>query len=340
MKGVRRICSWIAGTVLFLAGFLKLMDPVGAGLVVGEYYKFLHISFLAPTAAFAGVALAFFETLVGAAMITGIRQRLTAAVSGVMLGFFTVLTFIMWRVNPDMDCGCFGEAVHLSHMQSLLKNLVLCVLWAGAFLPFRSLGSPDRIKSVSFSITVLSVLAFTVYSLVSIPAMDFTPFKPGVTLMQARQDPDADAPLLSICCDEDGEYCDWMLAKGPAVVVSAYDPDRIGASRAAALREFAGSLDGIAPTFFVFAGECPELPDSYSADRRTLLTLNRSNGGVTLLSDGVVIAKWPSRSLPDRDHVAELLGQDPAEAMMKENTPKRLRLQGFLLYVFAVLLLL
>ena len=31
---------------------------------------------------------------------------------------------------------------------------------------------------------------------------------------------------------------------------------------------------------------------------------------------------------------------DSAEAMQKENTPKRLKLQGFLLYVFAVLLLL
>ena len=78
----------------------------------------------------------------------------------------------------------------------------------------------------------------------------------------------------------------------------------------------------------------------YSSDRRTLMSLNRSNGGATLLSDGMIIAKWPNRSLPSGDSLSELLAQEPAEAMMQQNTPKRLKFQGFLLYVAAVLLLL
>ena len=42
----RRICAVIVGTVLFVAGSLKLMDPVGAGLVVSEYFKFFHLYFI------------------------------------------------------------------------------------------------------------------------------------------------------------------------------------------------------------------------------------------------------------------------------------------------------
>ena len=48
MKAVKRICAFIIGLVLFIAGLLKLMDPVGAGLVVEEYFKFLHLGFLIP----------------------------------------------------------------------------------------------------------------------------------------------------------------------------------------------------------------------------------------------------------------------------------------------------
>ena len=48
MRIVRRISAIIIGFVFFVAGLLKLMDPVGAGLVVEEYFKFLHLGFLRP----------------------------------------------------------------------------------------------------------------------------------------------------------------------------------------------------------------------------------------------------------------------------------------------------
>ena len=36
MKSIKRICAVIVGLVLLVAGLLKLMDPVGAGLVAAE----------------------------------------------------------------------------------------------------------------------------------------------------------------------------------------------------------------------------------------------------------------------------------------------------------------
>ena len=45
--GLRRLCSILLGLVFFIAGMLKLMDPVGAGLVVEEYFEFFHLGWLA-----------------------------------------------------------------------------------------------------------------------------------------------------------------------------------------------------------------------------------------------------------------------------------------------------
>jgi uncharacterized membrane protein YphA (DoxX/SURF4 family) len=336
MKTVKRICAVIIGFVLFGAGILKLMDPVGAGLVVGEYFNFLHIGFLAPVSKAAGVGMALLETLLGAALITGVAPRVTGIVSAVVLGLFTVLTFVLWLVNPAMDCGCFGEAVHLTHGQSLLKNVILCVLWAVAYLPLGATPVPRKVKNVSFLIVTLSVIAFMIYSLVSIPSMDFTPFKPGVTLQQSLTSPNPESPLLSIC-DAEGDYRDELLASGPVLVLSVYD--ELPESAAAKLRDAAEEAGNVLKVLLVDAGGMLE-GASFSSDRRTLMSLNRSNGGATLLCDGMVTAKWPLRSLPSSECLSELVGQKPAEAMMQQNTPKRLKFQGFLLYVFAVLLLL
>ena len=112
---IRKICSILIGIVFFIAGISKLMDPVGAGLVVGEYFKFFHLGFLNFASQGVGVTMALLETLMGAALITSVFRKLTAILSSVMTAFFTLLTLILLIFNPPMDCGCFGEVVELSH---------------------------------------------------------------------------------------------------------------------------------------------------------------------------------------------------------------------------------
>ena len=339
MKGFRRFCALLVGCVFLLAGMLKLMDPVGAGLVVEEYFKFLHLPFMIPAAKVVGVLMAMLESLIGAALIAGVWPVVTGIVCGVVLLGFTVLTLVLWIVNPAMDCGCFGEAMHLTHLQSFIKNVALLVLWSVAFLPAPRPKAPRKLKFVAFYIAALSVCAFAVWSWIRIPAIDFTQFKPGATLMQAQNSPSPDSPLLSIC-DESGSYCDELLAEGPVMVVSAYDYDELSEDGREALDCFARSLDslGVKGVLAVSASELPS--GAFSADRRTLMTLNRSNGGATLLVDGMIVAKWPARNLPSGESVAALVRESPTEAMMHENAPHRLRMQGVLLYVFAVLILL
>lgn len=332
MYAARRIAAVLVGFVFFMAGILKLMDPVGNGLVVAEYYKFLHLGMIGPTAPFAGSFLALAETITGVALITGVWRRLTAVVSGAMLFVFTLLTVALVVFNPSMECGCFGEAVHLSHTQSLVKNLVLCVLWVFAFVPVRKLGN-RKIKFVSFAVASLSCCVFFVHSLLSVPLMDFTPFAPGCELAQENEEYASDAPLLSFC-NESGEYADSIATVGRVIISSVYDADRFnesGWNRLAAFFDMAEKA-GYRPLLLVSAVpgnfRCAVDGDRcYFADRKTLMTLNRSNGGVTLISDGQVVRKWAFNFLP-------------SEKGLSSDSPKHLMFQGFLLYVFAVMLLL
>ena len=164
--GIRRFCSILLGLVFFSAGMLKLMDPVGAGLVVEEYLKFFHLAWAAGASRFLGVAMALLETLTGAALMAGVWRKAVAILTSTMMAIFTLITLILLIFNPEMDCGCFGEAIHLTHNQSFIKNLILLALWALAFLPLRKeTPAPRKSKFIGFALVGVSVLLFLLYSL-------------------------------------------------------------------------------------------------------------------------------------------------------------------------------
>ena len=81
MRIIRRLSTILIGFTLFIAGLLKLMDPVGAGLVMDEYFRFFHLNFLHFASDFAGSAMALCETVLGIALITGVWRRVVAIVT-------------------------------------------------------------------------------------------------------------------------------------------------------------------------------------------------------------------------------------------------------------------
>ena len=118
MKNItKRICAKILGFVFFVSGILKLMDPTGTSLIIKDYMNFFHVGFASPAAFVLGEIVALTETFCGIMLVTGVFRKLTAWITTIMMGFFTAITLVLWIFNPQMDCGCFGEAIHLTHFQ-------------------------------------------------------------------------------------------------------------------------------------------------------------------------------------------------------------------------------
>lgn len=392
LQRMRRFCGFIAGFVFYISGILKLLDPVGAGLVMDEYYNFLHLGFLGFSSKIVGVLFAFAETVIGAALITGIWRRMTGLVAMIFQGFFTLLTLILVIFNPEMDCGCFGEAVHLTHMQTFLKNLVILLLLSCSFIPFRGLGKPRKKKFVSFGLVTASTLAFTVYSWMYIPLVDFTDYKVTSRLQAAEvmaveeEDiyeaifiyekdgeqkefdlmhlPDStwtfvstetrmkeeyqDNTIALSIYDSEGNYQDALAAEGKVMVISVYDPD-INVKKWDAITTLVQNVSetGFKPLVLV-AGTSEDIPEGlsdevkdnlYFSDYKTLIAMNRSNGGVVYFSDGYLIRKWARRTAPDMEKLQTLATEAETETMIGHTTQGSLVFQSFLLYVFAVMLL-
>lgn len=394
---MKRFCGFITGFVFFLSGIVKILDPVGAGLVMDSYFDFLHIGFMGPTSKFFGVMFALAETVIGTGLITGVWRKPMGLAALILQGFFTVLTLFLVIFNPEMDCGCFGEAIHLTHMQTFLKNIVLCILLATYYFPSSMLGRNRKRKYASFGLVTVSVIAFTVYSLLYIPLIDFTAFKPAAVLA-AGENAEADLYEAVFIYEKDGvkesftlghlpdstwtfvstetvlkeghedssvnlsirdaygDYHDDMAAEGKVLAVSVYDIDR-KKGRWAQTARFLENAEkaGFRPLLLVsstaeqFAEMTAGLEPQTAAvldrlvhysDYKTLITMNRSNGGATFFCDGYLIRKYARRALPDMGELSTLFQSDETEELISRSTSGDLTFQGFLLYVFAVMLLL
>lgn len=303
MRTIKRLCSLIIGFIFFVAGILKLMDPVGVDLIVSEYLKFLHLGFLNSGAYLIASILSLLETITGIALMVGVWRRITAIISGIMLLFFTLLTIILVIVNPNMDCGCFGEAIHLTHAQSLIKNIFLCILWAIAFVPLQDVQN-TLVEYVVFFMTSILCVFYLIYSLNSIPLVDFTPYSSGTQLAQVDENYSKDAPHLSFS-NKVGEYVDSLISSGKVLISSVYEPEKLNSKQWARIAQNLKTADSQGYCALLLIASTPNnakietsdliLQDNvYFADRRTLMTLNRSNGGYTEILDGCIINKWPT----------------------------------------------
>lgn len=386
---IRRFAAILIGIVFLVSGLLKLMDPVGTGLIVTEYYKFLHLGFLEPTAKGAGMLLALLECIIATSLITGVLRKAAAFVASVFIVVFTIITLVLLIKNPVMDCGCFGQAIHLTHMQSFLKNVALLLLAVLAFVPFRDYGKPRRSKYVAFFLVVPTFFLAVWYNNRHLPLVDLMSFAPGARLFaagEAEEDtpepfqatfiyerdgktasftldklPDStwtfvridtvyrrglpilrkDLPILSFA-DAGGNYCDELAAEGKAVVISVYNPSEADWDGLAAQYRSIEEA-GARPLVLVSSSRAEldtrvQLFPAYTADYKTLLTLNRSNGGGTYFDQGEVITKWSYPDFPDS--IADVLKADPVDVSTALTARRRIKAQGYVLYLAALLILL
>lgn len=256
-----RLFDSIVGLVFLVAGLLKLMDPVGSGLVVETYLGQFGMTGLMPLAKAAGVALAALEATLGVCLVCGVRRAPARCLSALLLAGFSVMLALVVRKGADMSCGCFGDAIPMSPQQSIVKNAVLLSMLLAATLvrprPARADGSIKAAAALE-----AGVLLFGAVCLFTLPPIDFTPLRKGAEV----------------------EYEDISL-NGPVAVMSFYTRDfrRLEGFRARAVSE------GRRP---VVLSVYP-LEGAHTADRRFIMTLNRRNGGVTLLDDGVIVDKRP-----------------------------------------------
>ena len=189
MRLIRAICRVIFGTLFVFSGFLKAIDPIGTALKIKEYLGAFHLSAIDFISIPSAVLLSTAEFIVGVAVLKGLRLKLFSKIALGFISFFTLLTLFIYIFNPINDCGCFGEAVHLSNKATFIKNLILLTAALIIFLQ-RDKIVPIAKPKVEWGYLIAYgalVIALQGYSLRNIPQIDFGIYKAGTDLVATQQ---------------------------------------------------------------------------------------------------------------------------------------------------------
>lgn len=185
------ICRILVGVLFIISGLIKANDPLGFSYKLAEYFTVFGTEWAKPMALFLSMFICIFEVVCGVATLTGSKAKLNAWGLMLMIVFFTFLTFYSAYFNKVTDCGCFGDALHLTPWQSFTKDVLLLIFITPIFI-YR-----NRIKSVFsnkgdwmiIGASALVMTWFTMYCYNHLPIKDFRPYAKGKSILEGMKVP-------------------------------------------------------------------------------------------------------------------------------------------------------
>jgi uncharacterized membrane protein YphA (DoxX/SURF4 family) len=188
-----KIIRILLACVFLFSSFTKAVDPVNFGITMNDYFVSFGMGFLHPLAQLAAVCAISAEFVLGCMMLFRIRVNLAAWGYLLFMSFFFLLT--LWLAVAEYlevrhihdfgvvkDCGCFGQAVKMSNLQTFLKNVVLIIPTIIVFVNRKKI--PDcRLTLLGQWIAILlfaaATVIFQIYCIRHLPLIDFTDWKKG-----------------------------------------------------------------------------------------------------------------------------------------------------------------
>lgn len=202
MKALRviivNLCRLLLGLTFIFSGFVKATDPLGTQYKIIDYFTVLHVVDFIPTwvSLALSIALSALEFTLGILVLLAMHRRSASKVTLAFMAFMTAVTLWLAVANPIKDCGCFGDAIHLTNWQTFFKNVVL--LAAAIVITWHPLDMARFISRsnqwIAVNYTMLFILAYSFYTLYALPPFDFRPYHVGANLIKGMQIPKG-APL-------------------------------------------------------------------------------------------------------------------------------------------------
>ena len=180
----------VVGGVFIFSGFTKGVDPWGTGYKITDYLNALGMDQWVPAAFFIAVALAALEFMTGIAIALGSYRRSAPVVALVMMLVMTPLTLWLAVTGAVPDCGCFGDALHLSNWATFFKNILLLLGVIYLLMFNRSMPGVygPAVHWVVMALSFAFIMAVAYYGYFHQPFIDYRPYPVGSHLVSAADD--------------------------------------------------------------------------------------------------------------------------------------------------------
>lgn len=188
-----KIIRILLGCLFLFSSFTKAVDPVNFGITMNDYFVSFGMGFLHPLAQLAAVCAIACEFVLGCMLLLRIKVNLAAWGYLIFMTFFFFLT--LWLAVAEYlevhhihdfgvvkDCGCFGQAVKMSNLQTFLKNVVLIIPTIIVFAKRKQIPEvkiSDAAQWIFIVIFAAVTVVFQLYCIRHLPLIDFTDWKKG-----------------------------------------------------------------------------------------------------------------------------------------------------------------
>jgi uncharacterized membrane protein YphA (DoxX/SURF4 family) len=207
----------LAGVFIF-SGLTKLVDPVASGIQMDDYFISFGMGFMHPFSLILGVLMNIAEFTLGFMLLFRIRINLTALGYLLFMVFFFFLTAWLavaehleanygYNFGVVKDCGCFGQAISMSNLETFLKNVGLMIVTLIVF------GKRKTIPDIRLTILgqwlfacvgAAIALIIQIYCLRNLPIIDFKHWKKGKDMVELFVEKPAVKDILFLYKNEDG----------------------------------------------------------------------------------------------------------------------------------------
>ena len=226
MKRAKAVALYVARTVVgltfILSGFVKAIDPLGTQYKIQDYLAAIPPSLSLPDmlTLLMSVSLSMVEFTLGAFMLTAISRRVTARLTLLFMVVMTAVTVWIYIADPVKDCGCFGDVLILTNLETLLKNIVLLALAAlVAWRPTHIGRLMSRSNQMLLGqMLMLTPVALSFWCLYDLPLIDFRPYHIGADIKAGMEIPEgAEQPVFdtTFIMEKDGERREFTLDNYP-----------------------------------------------------------------------------------------------------------------------------
>lgn len=193
LKMIVNLCRIIVAVTFIFSGFVKAIDPIGTQYKLQDYLGAIGMTGILPNWTLLAVAvfLAAIEFCIGIFLLFAIQRRLISKLTVAFMAFMTMVTVWIVVADPVKDCGCFGDALHLTNTETLIKNIVLLVCsLAIMYRPlamFRFVSKSNQWIVTNY--TIVFILVSSGLSLYYLPIFDFRPYHIGVNIPRGMEIP-------------------------------------------------------------------------------------------------------------------------------------------------------
>ena len=340
------VCRLVLAVAFILSGFVKAVDPLGTQYKIHDYLTAWSLASVVPDFVTLAVSVvqSSAEFFLGICLLFAIRRRLVSLIVLILMVVMTLLTLWLAIANPISDCGCFGDALVLTNWQTFWKNVVLL---AAAIVVRRYPLDMGRIISRSNQWIVMNYSAFFILviiagrSLYTLPQFDFRPYHIGTNLREGwqRMIDGEDSPYAEFFIEsmDEGEDITEQVLQDQGYTFLLVSPhleqaDDSQLDELNRLYEYsqehgyrfycltASGQRGISRWQDITGAEYPFC----LTDETTLKTVIRSNPGLLLLKDGVIIQKWSHNALPTAEETSGPLEASEIGELPSDNVASKI----------------